>query len=177
MKSAIRALVFALLLPAAAICQMPAATQPGPQHRQLQALAGNWDVAIRFRAGNGPERQASAKCSAEWILDGHYLKQEYKNDSGLAVLQILGYDNQRKKFFEVKFDNQETGVLRTEGSASADGKVITNIGDRTDPMTGKVNRLRTVTTLSDSDHFTVEWLLTMDDGSEQKTVTMVHTRK
>ncbi len=97
--------------------------------------------------------------------------------AGLAVLQFLGYDNQRQKFFEIKFDNQETGVLRTEGSISDDGKVITRTGDRTDPMTGKVNRLRTVTTIADRDHFTVEWYLTMEDGTEQKTVTMAHTRK
>jgi hypothetical protein len=122
-------------------------------------------------------RQASAVCTAQWILDGHYLKQDCKNDSGLAVLQILGYDNQKQKFFEVKFDNQETGILRTERTISDDGKVITNIGERTESDYRQRNRIRTVTTIVDHDHFTVEWYLKMDDGSEQKRVTMSHTRK
>src|SRR5581483_12020150 len=104
MKSAFRTLLFAGLFSTAAVAQMPSVTQPGPQHKRLEALAGNWDVAVRFRYGNGPERQSTARGTAEWILDGHYLQQNYKNDSGLAVLQILGYDNQKKKFFEVKFD-------------------------------------------------------------------------
>src|SRR3954454_11842188 len=104
--------------------------------------------------------QGTATCVAQWILNGHYLRQEYQSDNGMNVLQILGYDNQKKKFFEVKFDDQETGVLRTEGTISDDGKAITNIGERTDPLSGQVNRLRTVTTLTDHDHYTVEWYLT-----------------
>lgn len=64
-----------------------------------------------------------------------------------------------------------------EGTISADGKVITNTGDRLDPVSGKTNRLRTVTTITDRDHFTVEWYLTMDDGKKEKAVTMAHTRK
>jgi Protein of unknown function (DUF1579) len=108
----------------------------------------------------GKERQAPAWCSGQWILHRHYLKQEYKNDSGLAVLQILGYDNQKQKFFEVKFDNQETGILHTEGMISQTAR-CSPIGDGTGP--------------DDQNHFTVEWYLPMDDGAEQKTMTMSHT--
>ena len=157
--------------------QQMAALQPGPQHKQLNVLEGNWTVAVRFRYGSGPERQSTATCSARWILGGRYIQLEYKGDSGLEALQFVGYDNQKKKFFEVKFDNMETGVLHTEGTMSADGKVITNIGERTDPMSGKTNRLRTVTTIQDPNHYTVEWYLRQSDGKEEKTVTMVHTRK
>ena len=74
-------------------------------------------------------------------------------------------------------DNMDTGVLHTEGSISADEKVITNIGERTDPLTGKTGRLRTVTTIIDKDHYTLEWFLTGADSKEQKTVTLIHTRK
>jgi len=58
--------------------------------------------------------------------------------------------------------------LHTEGTITADGKVITNLGDRTDPATGKVNRLRTVTTLIDKDHYTLEWDMVGDDGKGEK---------
>jgi hypothetical protein len=112
---------------------------------------------------------------AKWILGGRFLQQDYQSP-GLNVLQFLGYDNQKKKFFEIKMDNMDTGVLRTEGSISADGKVITNIGERTDPVSGQTARLRTVTTIADRDHYTVEWYLTMPTGAEEKTVTMAHAR-
>ena len=142
---------------AMAQAQAPAITRPGVHHKQLDTLAGDWNVAVRYRYGNGPERESAATCTSKWILNGHYLEQQYQSGNGMGVLQILGYDNQKKKFFEVKFDNQETGVLRTEGTISEDGKVITNIGDRADPLSGQVNRLRTVTTITDHDHYTPRW--------------------
>jgi hypothetical protein len=146
----------------------------------LDSLAGSWDVATKFRYGPGPEREGKAKSESKWILDGRYLQQEYASEIAgrpFITLQYLGYDNQKKKYFEIKMDNAETGVLHTEGTISPDEKTITNIGDRTDPMSGQSQRLRTVTTITDKDHFTVEWFLTGDDGKEQKTVTMIHTRK
>lgn len=93
------------------------------------------------------------------------------------TLQFLGYDNQKKKFFEVKMDNMDTGVLYTEGTMSDDRKVITNVGIRTDPLTGESRKLRIVTTLADKDHYTVEWFQPDSEGKEERRVTMIHTRK
>lgn len=159
------------------MAEMMKATQPGERHKQLESLAGTWDVAVRFKYGGGPERQGKATSEAKWILGGRFLQQEYKSDSGQVTLQFLGYDNQRKKFFEVKIDNMDTGVLHTEGDVSNDGKVITNVGDRTDPLTGEQRRLRIVTTIVDKDHYTVEWFMRDQEGNEEKTVTMMHTRR
>jgi Protein of unknown function (DUF1579) len=155
-------------------------TQPGKYHKLLGVLAGSWDVTVKFKYGSGPERENKANSEAKWVLGGRFLEQEYTADLGgmpLFITQYVGYDNQRKKFFEIKFDNMDTGVLHTEGAISDDEKVITNVGERTDPMTGKSGRLRTVTTITDKDHYTVEWFLTGTDGKEQKTVTLIHTRK
>ena len=93
------------------------------------------------------------------------------------TLQFIGYDNQKKKFFEVKMDNMDTGVLFTEGTVSEDGKVISNAGNRTDPVTGETKRLRTVTTFLDRDRYTVEWFQVDGAGTEQKVVTMIHIRR
>ena len=156
---------------------MMRATQPGERHNKLDILAGSWDVVIKFKYGPGPERQSKASCTAKWILGRRFIQQEYKNESGQEVLQFIGYDNQKKKFFEVKMDNMDTGVLRTEGTISEDGMTITNVGDRTDPSTGDTRRLRTVTTVIDRDHYNVDWYQAGADGKEQKVVTMIHSRK
>jgi hypothetical protein len=177
MRKLVRLLLFALVAPVFLAGFQAHQTQPGEHHKQLDSLAGSWNVAITFRLGNGPERHGSATCEARWILGGRFLEQQYKSDSGLEVRQFVGYDNQKKKFFEVKFDNSDTGVLHTEGTISDDGKRITNFGDRLDPVTGKSARLRTVTTIIDGDHFTIEWFLVGADGVEQRTVLMAHSRK
>jgi hypothetical protein len=50
-------------------------------------------------------------------------------------------------------------------------------GEQTDPLSGETRRLRTVTTIIDKDHYTVEWFQAGVDGIEQKAVTLIHTRK
>jgi hypothetical protein len=159
------------------MAEMLKATQPGERHKQLEPLSGSWDVLVRFKYGPGPEREGKVSSEAKWILGGRFLQQEYQSESGQVTLQLIGYDNQKKKFFEVKLDNMDTGVLYTEGAMSEDGKVITNVGIRTDPLSGEAERLRIVTTLTDKDHYTVEWFQPNSEGKEEKRVTMIHTRK
>lgn len=159
------------------MAEMLKMTQPGDRHKQLDLLAGSWNVVVRFKDGPGPEREGKASAEAKSILGGRFIQQEYQAESGQVTLQFVGYDNQKKKFFIVKMDNKDTGVLHTEGMVSDDGKVITTVGDRTDPMTGETRRLRIVTTLNDQDNFTMEWFHAGADGKEQKVVTMIHTRK
>ncbi len=89
----------------------------------------------------------------------------------------LGYDNVGKKTIEVKLDNMSTIIMYNLGSISADGKVITNLGTSLDPATGKPYKLRTVTTVVDHDHFTLEWYGTEEGRKEAKVVSMSHTRK
>ena len=74
-------------------------------------------------------------------------------------------------------DNLSTGLLHNEGSISDDGKVITNLGEGLDPLTNKPYKLRTVTTIVDNDHFTLEWFRINDGGKLEKMVSMAHTRK
>src|SRR5262245_51360041 len=124
---------------------------PTEQHKQLDALAGTWDVAITFKLG-GQERQGKATCESKWFLDGKHLHQQYQssmNGRPFTVVQVLGYDANRKKFFELKLDNMETGVMHNEGTISADGTTLTMRGDRTDPMSGQAGKMRTVTTIAD----------------------------
>jgi hypothetical protein len=161
--------------------QSPAANVdvPGPAHQRLGDLAGTWDVTIRYKLGD-KEHEGKASCEAKWILEGRFLQQDYKSNfqgKPYEVIQLLGYDSAAKKSIEIKLDNLSTGVMHNEGSISEDGKVITNLGKSLDPATGKPYKLRTVTTIVDHDHFTLEWFGTEDGGKESRVVSMSHTRR
>jgi hypothetical protein len=158
---------------------MPPADDPGVVHKQMASLAGSWDVAVTYVI-EGKEHKGTAKCEAKWILDGRFLQQDYKSTlqgKPFAVLQLLGYDNQKKKTIEIMMDNLSTGMLHNEGSIDGDGKVITNEGEMSDRAAGKVVNLRTVTTIIDPDHYTLEWFNSGKDGAFEKTVSMLHTRR
>jgi Protein of unknown function (DUF1579) len=151
----------------------------GPAHDRLGDLAGNWDVVIHYKMGD-KEHEGKASCEAKWILDGRFLQQDYKSrfqGKPYEVIQLLGYDSVGKKTIEIKLDNLSTGIMHNEGSISEDGKVITNLGKSLDPATGKPYKLRTVTTIVDHDHFTLEWFGTEEGGKESGVVSMTHTRK
>jgi hypothetical protein len=172
--------------PAGALAQEPRderpptkADMPGSVHKRLSRLVGSWDVAIQYKLGE-KLRQGTATCDAKWILDGRFIQQDYQSQfqgSPFHVVQLLGYDAPRGKTIEVKLDNLSTGIMHNEGSISGDGKVITNEGESVDPSTGKPYRLRTVTTIVDPDHFTLEWFRLEDGKKADKVVTMAHTRK
>ena len=80
----------------------------------------------------GKEHEGKATCEAKWILDGRFLQQDYQSrfqGKPFHVVQLLGYDNRRKKTIEIMIDNLSTGLMHNEGSISEDGKVITNVGE------------------------------------------------
>src|SRR6516225_2342124 len=135
---------------------------PGPAHQQLGKLEGSWDVTITYKLGD-KVREGKATCQAKLILGGRFLQQDYDSifqDQPFHVLQILGYDNDKQKTFELMMDSMSTGLLHNEGTISEDGKLITNLGQSRDPTTKKPYKLRTVYTIADPDHFTIEWFRT-----------------
>jgi hypothetical protein len=152
---------------------------PGPIHKRFCDLAGSWDVSIRYVLGD-KEHEGKATCEAKAILGGRFLEQDYDSrfqGEPFHVLQLWGYDNTKKKSIEIMMDTMGTGVLHNEGTVSDDGKVITNSSEPTDPQTGKPYKLRTVTTITDNDNFTLEWFRVDDAGKDTKVVSMIHKRK
>jgi hypothetical protein len=152
---------------------------PGPVHQRLNDLAGKWDVAIQYKLGKNVQN-GNATCEARWILGGRFLQQDYDSrfqGEPFHVMQILGYDNQKKRVIELMMDTMSTSVLHNEGEISEDGKVITNVGDSRDPRTKKPYKLRTVYTIADRDHFTIEWFRADEGAADEKVVTLTHARK
>jgi hypothetical protein len=188
----VRARIFAWLISGLVILPTPGLAQddkgqkeddkrdlPGPVHKRLGELAGSWNVSVTYIIGD-KQHEGKATCEAKLILDGRFLQQEYSSrfqGQPFHVFQILGYDNAKKKSIEIMLDTMGTGVLHNEGTVSEDGKVITNTGESQDPQTGKPYKLRTVTTITDHDNFTLEWFRVDDGGKEAKVVAMSHTRK
>lgn len=156
------------------------ATPPTAEHQRLAPLVGQWDVAIKFKIGPDKFQNGTATCASAWILDGNFVQQEYRsqmNGQPFTVLQILGYDTMRKQFTELYLNSMDTAVMHNTGALTADGKTITLIGEHFDPFARRMAKLRTVYTVTDQDHFTLEWFQPNADGKEERVVTLTHTRR
>jgi hypothetical protein len=153
---------------------------PGEEHRKLEALAGTWDVTVKFPAGPGKTMEGKSSCEASWVMDGRFLRQEYSSNFAgkpLTVVRYLGFDRHKGKFVEVHFESTHTDVLYSEGVLSPDSKTITSSGTHVDATTGRRMAVRTMTTFGNRDAFTLEMLYTDGEGKGSKTITLTHRRK
>ncbi|UCH93126.1 MAG: DUF1579 family protein [Candidatus Aminicenantes bacterium] len=157
---------------------------PGENHKFLQYFVGEWESIHKFFPEPGGEPFiGKQEISVEMILDGRYLKAHIKKKvpegkKAPEGLVITGYDNYKKEFIAVSFDNTSTTVYINRGTLDKTGKIRTETGFFDDVLTGKKNKVKAVTTIIDEDHYTYE-LFDVDEskGKENKVIEVNYTRK
>ena len=141
---------------------------------------GTWDVIVRFPVAPGKSMEGKAACEAKWVMDGRFLRQEYTSlfaGKPLTVVRYLGFDRYKGKYVEVQMESTHTDVMHNEGTISGDGKTITCFGTAIDFTTGKEANVRSVTSITNTDSFSLELHYTDAEGVMAKTVTLTHRRK
>ena len=117
------------------------------------------------------------------ILGGRFLKQEIsgepleKGQPPFEGVGFIGYDNIRKEYQTVWFDNMMTGMMRGAGKFDAATGTLSDQGDFSCPTTGETNRwYRTAWTVMDEDHTKYESYSRASDGREFKSMEILYTR-
>jgi hypothetical protein len=155
--------------------------QPGEHHAHLKQLAGTFDVEMEtVMAPGAPAQKSKGVTKSEMILGGRYLQGAYKGDMmGMAFEgnSLMGYDVQKKKYFNAWIDSMTTGLVTFEGSCDKNGKVFTFTGEMDDAMTGRKMKIRHVTTIVSADKYTFEWFESADGGKEHRGMYATYTRK
>ena len=116
---------------------------PGPAHKALGALAGEWTVEARFWMGGPEPTESKGTATKRWILGGRFLQEEYKGEFMAQPFQgmgLTGYDKMKQKYVGLWIDSMGTSMSVSEGTADADGKILTMNGTMDDPMTGQKNK-------------------------------------
>lgn len=153
---------------------------PGEPHKLLAKLEGNWLTKTRGWMEPGkPPVESAGTCEQRMILGGRYLRQEYAGDmmgQPFTGINFLGYDNHTGKYESVWLDSMSTAIYYFVGSASADGKVITQECNYDDPVRGP-SLWRTVTRFKDDNTCEFEMFLTPKGGKEEKMMEMTISRK
>jgi hypothetical protein len=153
---------------------------PGAPHKMLANLAGSWVTKTRaWMDPDKPPMEGTGTCEQKMLLDGRYLQQEYMGEmmgSPFTGINLIGYDNHAKKVVSTWIDSMSTGIYYFEGTASADGKTLTQESSYDDPVRGPMV-WRSVTRIVDDNTLEYEMYLTPKGGKEEKMMEMTVTRK
>jgi hypothetical protein len=156
-----------------------AAMTPGPIHRRLMRLAGEWTVATKLEMPGQPASDTVGKATLAAALGGRFLHETGDGEMMGAPTHHFkqwGYNNGSKKYEAVWSWTMSTGLLSMSGESPDDGKTILWIASY-DNEVGVRQEFKCKTTLADDDHFTV--VIdggTMPDGTAGPTMAMTYTR-
>ncbi len=153
---------------------------PGEPHKQLANLAGSWTTKTKSWMEPGkPPMESTGSAEMKTLLDGRFLQQEFTGEmmgQPFSGMGIEAYDNLRKKYVSVWIDTMGTGIFMMDGTASADGKIITYRGQHDEPGGGHMTH-RAIWKLVDANTQTFEMYGSHGHGKEMKDLEITYTRK
>jgi|SRR5215510_5060454 len=156
------------------------AMTPGPVHKELAKLAGDYTTTTKFKVGPGASAmQSTGTAKLSMILDGRFLQEE---NSGTSMgepyngMRVLGYNNGSKKYESVWTYTMATGMMTLTGSTPDSGKTI-EFTASFDNEVGARQTLQITQRRLDDDRFVVELKGKNPDGTAGPTLETTYTRK
>jgi hypothetical protein len=159
---------------------MKAAT-PGEHHKALGRYVGNWTFTNTFWMDpSQPPMKSDGTMHAEWMLGNRYVHSTFKGSFGGQPFEghsTDGYDNVAGKYVSAWVDNMGTGIMKSTGTCDAAHKVCTMTAEMLDPMSGKPQTTKMVTTWTAADRFQMEMFMVDPTGKEVKTMVIDAKKK
>lgn len=152
---------------------------PSDVHKSMAKSAGDWKFTSKMWMDPAQEPMSSeGTAKFEMIYGERYLQCKVKGTmmgmpfEGTAT---TGYNNATKKYFNTWIDNMGTGIMFTEGTMDASGKIVLT-GSMFDPMTGKNCTMKETWKMDSENKMTMEMYSTLEGGTEKKDMEIVYTR-
>ncbi len=158
-----------------AMKKMEAAGTPGPAHKALEPLIGNWKAEVKcWKDGAGEAHVSQGTAKTTWILQGRFLQEDFSGEmmgKPFKGLTLLGYDNTKQTYNLVWLADTQTSIFTSEGKGDSGNKVITLEGHATCPMSGGQKDVESVYRILGADKHVFEM---SHDG--KKTLEVTYTR-
>jgi hypothetical protein len=160
--------------------------KPGPEHELLKQLEGEWDAHTKLMEPGKPAEESKGTYTAKMDVGGLFLVTDFKGKMFGQPFRghgISGYNPHKKKYTGVWVDSMSPAIYQTEGTFDKAGKVLTDIMEGPDPMTGKTMKMRMTTEIKDKDQIVFRIFSFPEegkddkDGKEQLMIEITYTRK
>jgi hypothetical protein len=152
---------------------------PGPVHQGLARMAGEYTTARKiWMQPGGQPMESKGTAQLKTILGGRFLHEDATSSMmGIPVqeMRLTGYNNATKRYEGLWAYTMATGMMTLNGSSKDDGKTIDWEASFTDAR-GK-QTMQAVTRFVDDDHFVIELIAKMPDGSPGPHFETTYTRK
>jgi hypothetical protein len=133
------------------------ATKPGPEHTNLMAFVGTWELTME-----GVEKKGSAEIKS--ILGGRFITEDVKlpfGDFDMDWHGVIGYDRGKKQYTGVWFDNMNNTTQSSSGEADKTGRIVSFRGEHV----GNAKFLWRISNDGEQT-MTIEMFQVADDGKE-----------
>lgn len=164
-----------------------AAAQPGPEHKLLARMTGEWDTELKIWMSPAMKQPMVMKSSAksEMILGGRFLRTSSATESPFGkteTLGIMGCDRRDGTYTTIGFDTMGTYGVSARGKYDEATKTFTLHGTDRDPILDHTQKYKFVTRLVSDDKFVVSVIFTDKMHTkglvdEFKMVEITYTRK
>jgi hypothetical protein len=158
--------------------KVEAAGTPGPGHKALQSLIGDWKAEVKcWMDPSGAPEVSQGTAKASWTFNGRFLQEDFRGQmmgKPFTGRTVLGFDNTKQTFNSVWLSDTQTSLFTSEGTG--DSKAITLEGKTSCPATGRRDiPMKTVYRILGPDKHVLE----MFDGSKgnAKTMEITYTRR
>ncbi len=166
--------------------QAPSCAQMGAAveaHKRFEPFVGTFKATVKRWMGPGEPHVSTGVMNNTYDLGGRFLQQVFKGDPGEGPFPNFegrgywGYNTTTKKYEGFWIDTASTAIQTETGDVDGAGKVWTMVGEMIDPQSGRPMKKRSVITLKDNDHHSMEMFFTTPDGTEAKGMEIQYVRQ
>jgi len=146
---------------------------PVDAHGRLADFVGTFRAEVKMWMGPGEPAVTTGTMVNEVDLGGRFLRQTYTGDDSEGPFPNFegrgywGFNKVTGKYEGFWIDNASTVMQFEAGDVDEAGQVWTMVGELPDPRTGGTMTRRTVITVEDGDHHTMEMFFAGDEGENK----------
>ncbi len=155
---------------------------PTGAHEKLKPFEGTFRAVIKIWMGPGEPVSSTGMMTSTFDLGRRFLQQRYVGDpsegpfSNFEGRGYWGFNKATNKYEGFWIDTASTVMQTDSGDVDESGTVWTMIGSMPGKQPGTTTRKRSVITLKDNDHHSIEMFFESPDGGEVKGMEIQYTR-